>query len=365
MAIKYGDHRSVGRLEIAVSRGKNLKSEHGIPGRLVAMVLWDAVKFLDEKTKKGIAECDASTKIVHQIGITDSSGVTSNPIWTAVKESSESLRLQQLIATNFRNDHSNLPSYTSDAKSVSNQNKSSNIIYPILQPIVPGGLKQNMNIDDNSVPMVSVEVLSWDCSPGAIIVQVRFADVINKLPIFDEILGDVVIPISRLAKEGKIEGWFRVLEKGTRETMEVTFPAVESEENSNVNRDQNLVANRASPEVKIFADKEAVDEVGNASEVKKGAHPMIYLKVGFTFHNTNQKVSDTDRETSIVIAEERTRSAIMAQDSSPGFIGSSINTLNTVRGVGGNLQYLQNQLGGILDKLEMARNLINFSVSNV
>jgi hypothetical protein len=50
------------------------------------------------------------------------------------------------------------------------------------------------------------------------------------------------------------------------------------------------------------------------------------------------------------------RSTTIAQEQGLGMIGSSISTLKTVRGLGANLQFIQNQLGSILDIIEAVRN---------
>merc|ERR1712086_776194 len=86
---------------------------------------------------------------------------------------------------------------------------------------------------------------------------------------------------------------------------------------------------------------------------------MGYLRVKFSANETlYSNTSQTDMESSKVICEEMSRTASVAQESSVGVIGSSLNTINTVRTLGGNLQ---NQISYIVDTLEQVRNVFNFS----
>ena len=65
-----------------------------------------------------------------------------------------------------------------------------------------------------------------------------------------------------------------------------------------------------------------------------------------------------DVESFKVVCEEMSRTAAMAQGNRIGVIGSSLNTINTVRTLGGTLQ---NQISYVVDMLERVRNAFNFS----
>eukprot|EP01083_Nonionella_stella_P098365 276568_1 len=103
-------------------------------------------------------------------------------------------------------------------------------------------------------------------------------------------------------------------------------------------------------------DDETISKINKEA---KDTLPRIHIKA--EFEPPNGIVTDIDRETSIVVAEHMIWSASATTDNRPGFIGSSLETFNTVRGVTGQVQYLQNQLGIILDVIETLRNTFNFT----
>jgi len=150
-----------------------------------------------------------------------------------------------------------------------------------------------------------------------------------------------------LQKKRKIKGWYKVLKKGTRDTVEIQpeeFDKDKQNDDNSTQIDPDTISTKNDNENKILNND-----------------PMILLDLEITF--PEEEVTDIDRETSIVVAKEMIRSASLSQDTRVGIIGTSISTFNTVRGVTGNVQYLQNQLGSILDMIEMLRNAFNFSVS--
>ena len=310
----------------------NLKHEHGLPGSLVSTVSYHPLKFADENLKRDLLSCDPSAKSTYHIGETESSTVTSSPVWEQMLLSDDVQRLKQLLpSTNFlsRDEFFSNGEELVDDVLTSRKNQESSLQYPLLQQIKSSNIMESQ-----------VELIPWKDSTGAIIIQIRFSDVLNKLPLFDQILGEVTIPLSRLVLEKDIEGWFKVELKGTPQSIETSIDHEVNEEDSDSDNEH---------------DQKTI-KYSNGS-----GHPQIYIKVKLFIPNSSS--TDIDRETSIVVTEQMARSANLSEEKGIGFIGTSINTFNTVRGVSGNVQYLQNQLGNALDMIEMVQNAFNFAVS--
>ena len=64
---------------------------------------------------------------------------------------------------------------------------------------------------------------------------------------------------------------------------------------------------------------------------------------------------------SFAIQEELVRSSQIAKQTQFDLVGTSIGAVNTALGIGGNIQFVQNALGDILDTVETAINLFNFT----
>lgn len=292
--------------------------------------------------KADLIKCDATSKSPFHIGTTDSSGVTFSPVWESIYESNELLSLKRLLpSSNFL---TKSPSHDYDDPTLQDvsQDKAT-LKFPLLQPISGGG--GTLDGTTNEEGKLLIKLLPWESSVGAVVFQVRFADVLNRLPLFDDTVGEVVIPLDRIVKMKKIKGWFKVLKKGTRDTIEIQ----PEESDKDKQNDDNILSHSTQ-----------TDSNDNENKVLNN-DPMILLELEIMF--PEEVVTDIDRETSIVVAKEMIRSASLSQDTRVGIIGTSISTFNTVRGVTGNVQYLQNQLGSILDMIEMVRNAFNFSVS--
>eukprot|EP00957_Ditylum_brightwellii_P161209 12274288-Ditylum_brightwellii.AAC.1 len=41
----------------------------------------------------------------------------------------------------------------------------------------------------------------------------------SKLPVFEDVLGEVVVPLKHLVQENEISGWFKLLDVGTKEMI--------------------------------------------------------------------------------------------------------------------------------------------------
>ena len=343
MRVKYNIHRSIGILKARVTQGKNLRSpELGLPGSVVATILWDPLKYSCENDKKKIVDCDTTTKGVHEVGFTDKSAITSNPEWECVISSHETKRLQQLLPNDIIiKNHDSTEKNSIKSFSELFEEDSPYVFFPLLQPISPGSksIIQGKNYYD-------ADILPWESSTGAVIVQIRFHDIMNKLPGIDDVLGEVTIPFSKLLENKSVDGWFQVLEKGCNETVVGSSEDMKSE-----SIDELLPNEHSDNDVSI---------TGSEIEI-----PEIKINLSFMPPGEEVVISEREKEASIVIAEEMTKSVVLSQDAKVGIIGTSISTFNTVRGVRGNIQYIQNQLGYFLDIVEMIRNTMNFSVSKV
>jgi len=331
MTIDYSTHRPIGFLYVAVVRGRNLRSyELGLPGAAYASVSWDALRFASEADRKKLSEHDPTAKAIHDLGSTVAAGITSNPEWNIIVESSESERLKQLLPAD--EDGADADSKTQE-DTAAGDSKHPSLQFPILQPVAyemkPGG--NHERIDGNGVHLIP-----WMSSPGAIVVQICFQDALNKFALIDPYFGDVVIPLHRLAEEKEIEGWFRVSDLGGLQ------PSASSDN--------------------LQSSSKVADSSGSVS-----GEPEVYLKMKLAIPESSESpvdMSDAEKEASIIIAEEMMRMGAMSGSENIGLIGTSLGTINTVRGLGGQLQGFQNMLGNFLDTVERIRNLFNFSSPN-
>lgn len=312
--------RTVGILQVSELRGKNLRSrELGLPGSFYASIFYDPVRYASEKMKSSLSKHDESSSYTHEIATTVSPGITSNPIWEQMRSSTELTRLKNLLP----NDH--LWGEQDD--------HSASVQYPILQPIVKGVSFETEENDD--AKFGGLQFMPWESSFGAVVVQVRFSDVLGSFQMFDNVLGEVVVPLAKLASGREVEGWFRLLGVGTTETV----PGQLSDDGA-------VTSQPRTP-------AEGNDSDGTDDEVHLSDFPELYVKVKFSPNIINKETaSSSDMESSKVICEEMVRTASMSKDSSIGMIGSSISTLNTVRSLGGNLQ---NQISYVVDTIERVR----------
>jgi len=303
-------HRPKGIIVISVGKGRNLlNQELGIAGNTSCRVIWDPLRFVDEKTKILLAGNGIDVDTPFEMGNTPTI-YTSDPNWGGIEESSIAKRLNQL-----------LPSAKNDffETSTSDEVDTNALVFPILQPIrYTNGKRDEGKLD------------AWESSKGAIVLQVRFQDFFNNLPGFDHVLGEVVIPFNELAVEKEIEGWYQVLPVGT---------------NSNV-----------------FLEDHEVD----GGDLFCGTNidpPRIYVNLKWnppTISAVNNP-DDGERELSNVIEEEFVRSSILYKESKINLVDSSIDAVSKALGIGGTVQVVQNTLGSIVDSVEGFINLINFT----
>jgi hypothetical protein len=201
--VNYTLHRPVGRINVSVTEGKNIRSrELGLAGNVGCRVFYDPLRCASEKERARIIAIDKSAKTTHEIGVTESK-YTSNPIWEIFSESAEAKRLRQVLPHHgyfFEPEHD-------VAKAQGN-------VFPVLQPFV----RVDNDREDNP-RHINAELAPWTKATGAIVYQIRFRDILSMLPGSDHIFGEVVIPLSTLAERGKLSGWFEVLEVDATDFM--------------------------------------------------------------------------------------------------------------------------------------------------
>ncbi len=303
-------HRSVAHLSLIIERGKNLRSrELGLPGSLTASVTWSPYHFLLPREISPLSNYEATAPFL--VGTTTSSGVTSSPVWRGILLTDEAFRLRQLfydIKPNIKE--------TSVAFDQT-WDEASSFYLPILQPVALS--VRHVNVDSSPYLIA----LPWEQSSGAIIIQVRFDSVLNKLLVMEDVIGTVEIPLDLLLRAEKNENGERILSRW------FALSLIHEGQSSNATKD-------------LFD-----------SYVEK---PEILVRVRLSFPQTDAYLSITDREMSSIVAEGMIRSTALSNGSKVSFIGSGINTFNTVGGLISNIQLVQNQLGRLLDFVESALN---------
>jgi len=320
--------RPLGLLHVGDLQGKNLRSRDlGLPGSFYASIMYDPLRYApSDKMRASLIKMDSSSGCTHEVGTTISPGITSNPVWEQMQESTELMRLKHLLPD--------------DRIWGQKEDMDTSLSYPILQPLTDGSFISN----DDDEQAVGLSLMPWEQSFGAVVIQVRFSDVLG-MELFDNTLGEVVIPLAKLAGSGRtVEGWFRLLSVGTTDTI----PGEESPDESAVELEGE--------------ESETESEEGEDSPAPVVAFPELYVNIKFSSNalsgGDGMSPSD-DMESFKVICEEMSRTASIAQSNSIGVIGSSLNTINTVRTLGGKLQ---NQISVVVDMVERVRNAFNFSV---
>lgn len=347
ISTSYTTHRPISFLEVSVQRGSNLATrELGIPGMFYATVSWDPSYYMTASKKARDGEFDATVLHKHDLGYTGTANVTSNPIWSSLYPSDESERLQSIL---FGADQ-----WIPAEKCSSDID---NFAYPILQPV-----EQKRNIESGSS---SIILKPWSLSEGAAIIQIHNA--LNRL--FDDCIGEAVIPLSYLAQcpDNRMEGWMDLQPPGSQpEKSDFEFTSLRVEENK---KDGNETKSNSTDEI-FQSTHSASNQLSESnllnSETQsndKGierARSKIFLSSRLILSMTKGAYTDAERESSIVVAQDMIQTASVTKENI-GMIGSSINTINTVRGMGSNAQWLQNMLGSFLDRVESIRNLFTWA----
>jgi hypothetical protein len=247
-----------------------------------------------------------------------------SPVWNQMTESAEAKRLKLL-----------LPNGGDFFDTTQGETLKEAIEFPILQPFEEVG---------SGLPAL----VPWRTSCGAVVVEVKFHDVLNILPGSEYTLGEVSIPFSRLAETDELEGWFHVLNVGATRVL----PGPTQEDNPG----------------SLFDS--GVEKVGKApTDLAIDDSPQVFLRIKWTAPEEEridtELILESQREASFVIQEEMVRSAVMSRHQKLDVVGSSIGAINRFRGLSGNLLLVQNTLGSVLDTFEAFRNAFNFSVSDL
>lgn len=157
-------HRPIGTVEITVYRGSRLCSRDlGIPGKSLCRVIWDPLRFADEKLKRVIIEYDKSAESQHEIGSTDAR-FGADPVWDEIFEGDETKRLMHFLP--WEGDFFE-----------SFERKRRALRFPVLQPFT---LKSKAT--DSLNRFVDCQLKPWRSSPAAIVLRIKFQDFLNNLP---------------------------------------------------------------------------------------------------------------------------------------------------------------------------------------
>lgn len=268
-----------------MTQGASLLSSDGISGKTSCHIFWDPLRQADENEKKTVSKLDKASDSLHEIGFTDAR-YTANPKWE-LHESLGTKRLKQL-----------LPSDEGLFKMLSDSNASKGLNFPILQPFSLGSHRK-----DTKGRFLDVNLRAWDSSPGAVVCQVRFQDLLLGLG-FEHILGEVVLPISELVKKGRIEGWFK-LHRDKEVSPFLTYTKEPAEDNQ---------------------------AKGINSEISRINSSSIFLSLLWIPPSKDKELDETERELSFVIQEELVRSSVIKNQEKFDLVESSLGAMNTALG---------------------------------
>lgn len=336
VSVKYSIYRPIGRLNVAVHRGRNIRSRDlGLAGRAGCFISWVPFRFCEnEKKMASLIAVDASLSASHDIGKSNFH-YSTNPIWDKVYESEETKRLRQLIPS--RGEFFGEAIDTVRSMLETNEEDPASCVFPVLQPIKVTKRRKGSNHGNGDGDQI-VELDSWESTQAAVVVEVRFQDVLNKLPGFDDVLGEVSFPLSQIIKDGDIRGWFPVVDPGA----ELEF---------------------FSPVGDNCPDRSTSADTATETAQLEPTYPEVYLELKWIPPEPRDDNIDSEREASVVVAEEMIRSASQAKSTRIDLMGTSIGAFNTVTGLSGNVHMIQNVLGSGLDTVESIRNAFNFTVS--
>ena len=343
ISTSFTTHRPLSFLEIAIQEGKNLASkELGIPGMFYATVSWDPSYFMSPSRKGRTGEFDATVLNIHDLGYTETANVSSNPIWNSLYHSDESLRLKSILSG------ANQWISNTDVSFVAENS----FVYPILQP-----LKRKHHLDSDTT---SIVLKPWHLSDGAVIIQIHNA--LNRL--FDDCIGEAVVPFSYIVAQqnNQIEGWIMLdaqNQKKKKHDFSLIPKEVINENDDAMNHSQDETTDNISLE-RPDLNEEEDKSIKATNAFAPSSRPAIFISCAIFLPNDQTYYSDTERESSIVVAQEMIQTASVSRENI-GMIGSSINTINTVRGMSTNAQWLQNMLGSFLDNVESTRNLFTWA----
>lgn len=188
-----------------MTKGSDLLSRDGIPGKTSCYVIWDPTRCAGKRKKTVVKKLDKASRSPFEIGHTDTR-YTAQPTWE-LSDSQWNKRLKGLLPPD------------EDLETTIKKEGSAGLSFPVLQPVAIGAPTTG---GDNESSDIKLE--SWDKSPGAIVCQVYFSDLLLGLGVEYEI-GEVVIPFPELVKKRRISGWFD-LTSGAQDDVVSVSPTV-------------------------------------------------------------------------------------------------------------------------------------------
>lgn len=252
----------------------------------------------------------ASPRQSKKISSWDKSAVCVHEIGSTDSEFSPSPSWKGFFVSSTTKRLKQVLSSRSDCFALGRNVEKNEITFPVLQPFV----RISKGFD---------RLEKWSASKACIVFEVRFSTI---LPGSESILGECVIPLPSLVEQQEIKGWFELVEKGS-----------------------------------------AIDgAVRGVPETSNSETPQIEILVRWEPpQHTASESTSVEREASLVIQEELTRSAVLVANTNGimGRVTSSVGALSSLRSTRSSLSSLQNSLGAALDFFESTRNALNFTVS--
>ena len=261
-----------------------------------------------EGARKDEMESDALLQAQHEIGETGFVS-TVNPVWDSVSPSNECQQIQKVLSAAQpaeRKPELFGPAIAGNAF----------LSFPLLQPVTKTATKRK----GSKVTCL----LPWSATKGAIVIQVRFRDKLNRIPGLEEVVSEVIIPLSDIVTHRSTERWFDLTTAGSQEAS-----------------GSHHVPGRKSPRMLV---------------------DLQWDEPEFTDKGTG--TPHAAREKSILVAEELSRWATRTRPRLD-LLGSSVGAYNSVVRLRDTLQSMQNTLGGSLDSIESLSNAFSFMVSLV
>jgi hypothetical protein len=298
---EFTTNRPIGKVYLTVLQGKNIRSPDNGLPGNARCRI-----FWDELSTINNSDAVPSPKksdVMYEIGITSSIYSTS-PEWKGVKESKLAKRLKALIPD--------------DGEFFENSNGTANTIeFPALQPI--------------AIRSDRVKALApWSDSKSSIVFSVQFVDMLSLIPGSEYTLGEVRIPFKDLVLATEIEGWFTLKHN--------TDNALQNDVNSH----------------RVESDKPQI-KVKLKWVPPKESRPAV----------NSRNILDAEKEASLVVQEELERAAVLYREQKSNLLENSVSAINSVRGLGSHLGWIQNVLGSILDVMEAIHNAFTFTVSDL
>ncbi|CAJ1956497.1 unnamed protein product [Cylindrotheca closterium] len=294
-------NRPLGSVTVDVTKGADLLSRDGIPGKTSCYVVWDPTRYAGKRLKAVMKKLDKASHSPFEIGHTDTR-YTAQPTWE-LSDSKWNKRLKGLLPPD-------------DALATTNKTEGSlGLSFPVLQPLAIDVRTAGGDNGDSEIKLAS-----WDECPGAVVYQVYFSDVLFGLGVEYEI-GEVVIPFSELVKRRRISGWFDVTSGAQDNVVSVSPKGIDSK--------------------------------------SQGMQPRIHITLSWQPPGDDKKLpEETSQQLSIAIQEELSH---FSHSKKTNIIDSSLGAMNTALGLGGNLQDVQNTIVSTLDLVESVVNLFNFT----